>query len=44
MIKFLRKIPGIVIPEKIERRIKNAKDPLEEGVNICAELVDETKT
>lgn len=43
MIKFLRKIPGIIISEKIERRIKDAKDPLEEGVNICAEVIDSTK-
>jgi 5,10-methylenetetrahydrofolate reductase len=43
MIKFLRRIPGIFISEKIERRIKDAKDPLEEGVNICAEVIDSTK-
>lgn len=43
MIKFLRKIPGIIISDKIERRIRDAKDPLEEGVNICAEVIDATK-
>lgn len=43
MIKFLRKIPGIVISDKVERRIKDAKDPLEEGVNICAEVIDSTR-
>ena len=43
LIKFLRKIPGIVIPDKIERRIKGASDPMEEGINIAAEVIDEAR-
>jgi len=43
LVKFLRTMPGVVISEKTGKRIKNAADPLEEGVNICAELVDRAK-
>lgn len=43
MVKFLRTMPGVVISEETGKRIKDAKDPLEEGVNICIELVDKAK-
>ena len=43
LIKFLRKIPGIVISDKIEKRIKDASDPMEEGINIAAEVIDEAR-
>ena len=43
MVKFLRTMPGVVISEETGKRIKDAKDPLEEGVNICVELVDKAK-
>jgi len=43
LVKFLRRIPGITIPDTIEKRIKEAKDPLQEGVRISAEVVDGTK-
>ncbi len=43
MVKFLRTMPGIVISEETGNRIKNAKDPVEEGVNIASELIDRSK-
>ena len=43
IIKFLRKMPGIVISDKIEKRIKDAEDPTEEGINIVAEFIDIAK-
>jgi len=43
LVKFLRTMPGVVISEETGQRIKNASDPLEEGVNICVELVDKAR-
>jgi len=43
LAKFLRKIPGIYISDAIEKRIKNAKDPLEEGIAISMEVIDDAK-
>ncbi len=43
MVKFLRGMPGVVISEETGLRIKNAANPVEEGVNIAAELIDEAK-
>ncbi len=40
LIQFLRKMPGIVISNKVEKRIKNAENLLDEGVNIAAEVID----
>ncbi|MBN2250798.1 MAG: methylenetetrahydrofolate reductase [Candidatus Altiarchaeota archaeon] len=40
---FLKKIPGIIISPGVEKRIKNAEDPLEEGVAISAEVIDAAK-
>ncbi len=43
MVKFLRTMPGIVISEETGQRIKNAEDPVEEGINIAAELIDNAR-
>ncbi|HIE34002.1 MAG TPA: 5,10-methylenetetrahydrofolate reductase [Candidatus Altiarchaeales archaeon] len=43
MVQFLRTMPGITISENTGNRVKNAKDPVEEGVNISAELIDRVK-
>lgn len=43
MVKFLRTMPGIEISEELGNRIKNAKDPVEEGVSIAAELIGKSK-
>ncbi len=40
MVKFLRTMPGIVISEETGSRIKNAEDPVEEGINITREFID----
>lgn len=40
ILKFLRKMPGIVVSNKIEKRMKEADDPVEEGINIAAEVID----
>jgi len=36
-------IPGVSVPDKILKRIKNAKDPVEEGLNISVDIIDELK-
>jgi len=43
LIKFLRTIPGLSIPDEIENRIKRAKNQFNEGVQIALELVDSAK-
>ena len=43
LVQFLRRIPGIIISDAVEKRIKAAKDPLAEGVAISAEVIDETR-
>ncbi len=40
--KWMRdKLFGTVIPETLMLRMEQAKDPIEEGIKICAELIDE---
>jgi len=40
--KWMRdKLFGTVIPEAILLRMEQAKDPIQEGINICADLIDE---
>jgi 5,10-methylenetetrahydrofolate reductase len=36
-------ISGITVPQHIIRRIKNARDPIQEGISITAELITELK-
>ncbi len=43
MVKFLRTIPGILISDETANRIKNASDPVEEGISIVAEYIDFAK-
>ena len=40
MVQFLRTMPGIVISEEMGKRIKEADDPVEEGINIASGLID----
>ena len=35
------KLFGTVIPEALIRRMEQTKDPIQEGINVCAELIDE---
>jgi len=43
MLDLMKKIPGVFIPEAIEKRIISADNQLAEGVKICAELIKELK-
>ncbi len=43
LVQFLRTIPGIIISDKTGNRIKNAPDPVEEGINIAAGYMDKIK-
>jgi 5,10-methylenetetrahydrofolate reductase len=44
MAVFLNeKVPGVSIPEKILKRVKEAKDPEEEGIKISVEIIHELK-
>ena len=39
-VNFLnRRVPGINIPMSIKERLKKAVDPLQEGIQICAEQI-----
>jgi methylenetetrahydrofolate reductase (NADPH) len=40
--RWLRKnLRGSVVPNKVIRRLEQARDPEQEGINICAELIQE---
>ena len=43
-MEFLSNLPGVHIPEDVVKRVKTAKDPLQEGIKICAETIRELKT
>lgn len=43
MVQFLRTIPGIIISEETGNKIKNASDPVEEGVNLVAQYIDRAR-
>jgi methylenetetrahydrofolate reductase (NADPH) len=36
-------VPGISVPEKLIERMKSAREPLEEGVEICLEMIERIK-
>jgi 5,10-methylenetetrahydrofolate reductase len=38
-MRFLQSLPGVTIPETVQKRIMSAQNPLEEGIQICAELI-----
>ncbi len=42
-IKHLKNIPNLIFPRDIGKRIKDARDPLEEGVQITLERIDKAK-
>ncbi|MDR0890895.1 MAG: methylenetetrahydrofolate reductase [Endomicrobium sp.] len=42
-MNFLKSLPGVKIPQCIQDRIENAKDPLEEGKQICSQLIKELR-
>jgi len=42
-MNFLKNLPGVNIPQKIQDRILSSKDPFKEGITICAETIKELK-
>lgn len=44
MVSFLNSLPGINVPESGAQRIRDAKDPVEEGVSQAVELIDAIKS
>jgi len=38
------KVPGMIVPNYIIDRMKNAKDPKEEGIKLCVEQIETLKT
>jgi methylenetetrahydrofolate reductase (NADPH) len=42
--RWLRaKVPGVVIPDSIVRRLSNARDQREEGARICVEIIEQIR-
>jgi 5,10-methylenetetrahydrofolate reductase len=41
---FLSNLPGVHIPDEVVKRVKSSKDPLKEGIDICAETIRELKS
>jgi len=41
-VKFIdEKLPGITVPQEVVQRIRNSTDPVEEGIEIAAEIIRE---
>lgn len=44
MAKYMKKfVPGIDVPDELITRVEKAKDPKDEGINICVEIIEEMK-
>lgn len=44
MAKYMKNfVPGLDVPDELIERMKNAKDPKEEGINICVEIIKQLK-
>jgi len=44
MARYMRDyVSGVSVPDEIVARMENAKDPKEEGVRICVEIIEELK-
>ncbi len=44
MVRYMRDyVSGVNVPEEIVTRMENAKDPRQEGIDICLEIIDELK-
>ena len=44
MVRYMRDyVSGVSVPEGIVARMENAKDPRQEGINICLEIIEELK-
>lgn len=42
-MNFLKNLPGVNIPQKIQDRMMSSKDSFKEGITICAETIKELK-
>ena len=44
MARYMRDyVSGVSVPDEIVTRMENAKDPRQEGINICLEIIEELK-
>ncbi len=44
MARYMREyVSGVSVPDEIVTRMENAKDPRQEGINICLEIIEELK-
>jgi 5,10-methylenetetrahydrofolate reductase len=43
-LRFIQTLPGVNVPEKIQKRINYSVNPLSEGINICSEIIKELRT
>jgi len=44
MVRYMKSsVPGMDVPDEIIRRMKDAKDKQEEGINICVEIIRQVK-
>jgi methylenetetrahydrofolate reductase (NADPH) len=41
--QMMNQVPGIVIPERIIKRLENAADPKEEGIQVALEIIERVK-
>lgn len=40
-LEYMRKnVPGVMVPEELIERMKNASEPREEGMNVCVETIN----
>ena len=42
-LRYMKKVPGMMIPDHLIERMKKAEDPKEEGVKLCVEIIEALK-
>ena len=42
-VDFMKALPGVHIPDNVVQRMATAKDQLQEGIQICAETIEQLK-
>ena len=44
MVRYMRDyVSGVSVPDEIVTRMENAKDPRQEGISICLEIIEQLK-
>jgi len=44
MVRYMKyNVPGLMVPDELLKRMKEAKDPKEEGINIAVEIIQQVK-